>query len=255
MTKRYGDLVAVRDASFSVERGEVVGFLGPNGAGKTTTMRILTGFLPPTAGSVRIAGHDMLEDPIAARRAIGYLPETPPLYPEMRVDDYVAYVAGLKDVPRAERAAHVDRALDACGLGEVRRRVIGRLSRGFRQRVGLAQAIVHEPQVLILDEPTAGLDPLQIVEIRHMIKGLAESEGRTVILSTHILPEVELICGRVVLMADGAIRLDGPLEEVRGDGRLEDVFLREAQITATQSAQTTAAGEGTGAEPGVEESP
>ncbi len=232
LSKRYGDLVAVREASFSVERGEVVGFLGPNGAGKTTTMRLLTGFLPPTQGSVAIAGHDMQSDPIAARRALGYLPETPPLYPEMRVDEYVAYVAGLKDVPRADRAERVARALSACGLEQVRRRVIGRLSKGFRQRVGLAQAIVHEPEVLILDEPTAGLDPLQIVEVRNLIKQLAEVEGRTVVLSTHILPEVEAICRRVILMANGEIRLDGSLEEVRGDGRLEDVFVREARGAA-----------------------
>jgi ABC-2 type transport system ATP-binding protein len=236
LSKRYGDLVAVREASFSVERGEVVGFLGPNGAGKTTTMRMLTGFLPPSQGSVAIAGHDMQSDPIAARRAVGYLPETPPLYPEMRVDEYVSYVAGLKDVPRARRAERVDRSLAACGLEQVRRRVIGRLSRGFRQRVGLAQAIVHEPEVLILDEPTAGLDPLQIAEIRDLIKRLADEEGRTIVLSTHILPEVEAICRRVILIANGEIRLDGSLEEVRGGGRLEDVFVREAAGAAAPEA-------------------
>jgi ABC-2 type transport system ATP-binding protein len=165
---------------------------------------------------------------IAARRAIGYLPELPPLYPEMRVDDYVAFTARIKDVPRSERPAKVDRALRVCGLEEERRRVIGTLSKGFRQRVGLAQAIVHEPEVLIFDEPTAGLDPVQIVEIRNLIHELSEAEGRTVILSTHILPEVEAICRRVLLISQGRIRLDGPLEEVRGRETLEDVFLREA---------------------------
>jgi len=225
--KRYGDLVAVRNVSFELQRGEVVGLLGPNGAGKTTTMRVLTGFLPPSAGTVRIAGHDLEHASIEARRAIGYLPETPPLYPEMRVTGYVSYVAAIKDVPRAERAAKVERALVACGLTEVRRRVIGTLSRGFRQRVGLAQAIVHEPEVLVLDEPTAGLDPIQIIEIRNLILDLAQEEGRTVLLSTHILPEVEAICQRVLLMGAGEIRIDGPLEEVKGTASLEEVFLRE----------------------------
>jgi ABC-2 type transport system ATP-binding protein len=228
LCKRYGDLVAVRDVSFAVERGEVVGLLGPNGAGKTTMMRVITGFLPPSEGSVRVAGHDTIAEPIAARRAVGYLPESPPLYPEMRVDDYLRFTATIKDVRRAARAAKVERALAACGLEEVARRVIGTLSKGFRQRVGLAQAIVHEPEVLIFDEPTSGLDPVQIVEIRNLIRGLAESSGGTVILSTHILPEVEAICRRVLLISQGRIRLDGSLEEVRGDETLEDVFLREA---------------------------
>jgi ABC-2 type transport system ATP-binding protein len=228
LSKRYGDLVAVRGVSFRIERGEVVGFLGPNGAGKTTTMRMLTGFLPPSEGTVSVAGHDMLEDPIEARRAIGYLPETPPLYPEMRVDDYLRYVAAIKDVTRAARGERIEKALASCGLLDVRRRVIRTLSKGYRQRVGLAQAIVHEPQVLVLDEPTSGLDPVQIVEIRRLIKALAEVEGRTVILSTHILPEVEAICRRVILISQGRIRVDGALDAVRGTGTLEDVFLREA---------------------------
>jgi ABC-2 type transport system ATP-binding protein len=228
LSKRYGDLVAVNNVSFEVQRGEVVGLLGPNGAGKTTTMRMLTGFLPPSAGSVRIAGHDLEREPIAARRAIGYLPENPPLYPEMRVIDYVLYVAAIKDVPRARRAGSVERALEACALDAVRHQVIGTLSRGYRQRVGLAQAIVHEPEVLVFDEPTAGLDPVQIVEIRNLIQELAREERRTVILSTHILPEVEAICQRVLLMSFGEIRIDGALDEVKGTASLEDVFLREA---------------------------
>jgi len=228
LTKRYGDLVAVSNVTLDVQRGEVIGFLGPNGAGKTTAMRMLTGFLPPSNGSITIAGHPLETESRAARRAIGYLPEVPPLYPEMRVESYMRYVATLKDVPRGERAVKVDHALAACALQDVRQRVIGTLSKGYRQRVGLAQAIVHEPPVLILDEPTAGLDPVQIVEIRNLIRELALNEQRTVILSTHILPEVEAICQRVVLISFGSIRIDGPLDEVRGTGSLEEVFLREA---------------------------
>ena len=239
LSKRYGDLVAVQNVSFRVQRGDVVGFLGPNGAGKTTTMRMLTGFIPPSAGSVCIAGHDMEHEPIAARRSIGYLPETPPVYPEMRVVDYVNYVAAIKDVARSERAEKVDNALEACGLVAERRRVIGTLSKGFRQRVGLAQAVVHEPPVLILDEPTAGLDPVQIVEIRNLIQELAQQEGRTVILSTHILSEVELICQRVLLISLGEIRIDGALEEVKGTASLEDVFLREAGRRGSEGAAST----------------
>ena len=231
LSKRYGELVAVDDVSFSVAPGEVVGFLGPNGAGKTTTMRILTGFLPATDGTAAIAGHDIFEDPLAARRSVGYLPESPPLYPEMSVEGYLDYVAKIKDVPRAKRAAAVDRALERCGLREARRRVIGLLSKGFRQRVGLAQAIVHDPPVLILDEPTVGLDPIQIREIRGLIAGLAREggggRGHTVILSTHILPEVEAICRRVLIIHRGRIVVDRPLEELqRGGASLEEVFTR-----------------------------
>ncbi|MDH3686610.1 MAG: ABC transporter ATP-binding protein [Myxococcales bacterium] len=231
--KRYGDLVAVDDVSFKVGRGEVVGFLGPNGAGKTTTMRILTGFLPATDGTGLIAGYDIFDEPLAARRSVGYLPETPPLYPEMDVFHYLKYVSKLKDVPRASRLSAVDRAVERCGLGDVSRRVIGSLSKGYRQRVGLAQAIVHEPPVLILDEPTVGLDPIQIREIRTLIRDLASEsagEGRqTVILSTHILAEVEAICERVMLIAGGRKMLDAPLAELTSEGqRLEDVFTRVA---------------------------
>jgi ABC-2 type transport system ATP-binding protein len=240
LSKRYGDLVAVDRVTFSVQPGEVVGFLGPNGAGKTTTMRMLTGFVPPTDGSASIAGHDLLAEPLAARRAVGYLPETPPLYPEMSVEDYVGYVAKLKDVPRGQRRGAVDRALARCGLADVRRRVIGALSKGYRQRVGLAQAIVHDPAVLILDEPTVGLDPIQIREIRALIAELAaEREGggraRTVILSTHILPEVEAICRRVLVISRGRIVVDQPLAELtRGGASLEEVF---ARATAREPAE------------------
>ena len=231
LSKRYGELIAVDDVSFSVQPGEVVGFLGPNGAGKTTTMRMLTGFLPPTDGSATIAGHDIFEDPLAARRAVGYLPETPPLYPEMSVEGYLTYVAKIKDVPRGQRRDAVDRALERCGLADVRRRVIGSLSKGYRQRVGLAQAIVHDPSVLILDEPTVGLDPIQIREIRALIAGLAsEKKGdkaRTVILSTHILPEVEAICRRVLILNRGRKVIDQPLAELKAGGAsLEEIFAR-----------------------------
>jgi ABC-2 type transport system ATP-binding protein len=238
LSKRYGEIAAVDGVSFSVERGEVVGFLGPNGAGKTTTMRMLTGFLPPTDGTARICGHDIFEEPLEARRAIGYLPEAPPLYPEMSVFSYVDYVARIKDVPRRERRAKVERALERCGLAEVSRRVIGTLSKGFRQRVGLAQAIVHEPPVLILDEPTIGLDPFQIGEIRALIADLAGgADGaaqHTVILSTHILPEVEAICRRVVMINAGRKTIDAPLAELTSGGhKLEELF---ARVTASDAA-------------------
>jgi ABC-2 type transport system ATP-binding protein len=229
LSKRYGDLIAVNDVSFTVARGEVVGFLGPNGAGKTTTMRILTGFLPATDGTAIIAGHDMLEDPLAARRSVGYLPEAPPLYPEMDVEGYLAFVARLKDVPRRRVREAVDRALERCALTAVRRRVIGALSKGYRQRVGIAQAVVHDPPVLILDEPTVGLDPTQIREIRALIADLVMPKNgevqHTVILSTHILPEVEAICRRVILIHRGCKVVDAPLSELMQGGRtLEQVF-------------------------------
>lgn len=227
LAKRYGDFEAVRGIDFRVEPGEVVGFLGPNGAGKTTTMRMLTGFLPASDGRARIAGYDIFEDATPARRAIGYLPETPPLYPEMTPAAYVDFVARLKDVPRGARADAVERALERCGLVEVRNREIRQLSKGFRQRVGLAQAIVHEPPVLVLDEPTVGLDPIQIREIRALIRDLAATGGQTVLLSTHILAEVEAICQRVILIDRGRKALDQPLAElVAGGQSLEEVFAR-----------------------------
>jgi ABC-2 type transport system ATP-binding protein len=242
LSKRYGDVVAVDGVSFSVERGEVVGFLGPNGAGKTTTMRMLTGFLPPTDGTAEVAGHDIFQHALEARRAIGYLPETPPLYPEMSVVDYLGYVAAIKDVPRRQRLAAVDRAVERCGLAEKRRHVIGTLSKGYRQRVGLAQAIVHDPPVLVLDEPTVGLDPIQIGEIRGLIGELAGGEGAgqtTVVLSSHILAEVEAICRRVVMINEGRKTVDAPIAELTAEGRsLETLFARET----TRDALATAAG-------------
>ena len=246
LSKRYGEVVAVDDVSFSVKRGEVVGFLGPNGAGKTTTMRMLTGFLPPTDGTVAVAGHDIFEHALEARRAIGYLPETPPLYPEMNVVDYLGYVATIKDVPRRMRLAAVDRAVERCGLTEQRRHVIGRLSKGFRQRVGLAQAIVHEPPVLVFDEPTVGLDPIQIGEIRGLISELAGGEGdaqHTIVLSSHVLAEVEAICLRVVMINEGRKVVDAPIAELTGEGRsLEALFARETARDAAGPTDATAEG-------------
>ncbi|MCP5042098.1 MAG: ABC transporter ATP-binding protein [bacterium] len=231
LSKRYGDFEAVNDLSFTVGKGEIVGFLGPNGAGKTTTMRMLTGFLPATDGSALIDGHEIFSDPLKARGAIGYLPESPPLYPEMTVLGYLDFVAKIKDVARADRKAAVEGAVERCGLADVRRRVIGDLSKGYRQRVGLAQAIVHDPPVLILDEPTVGLDPIQIREIRGLISELAapeQGEARhTVILSTHILNEVEAICERIILINRGRKVVDQPLGELIAGGQsLEEVFAR-----------------------------
>jgi len=227
LSKRYGDYEAVRDLSFQIGAGEVVGFLGPNGAGKTTTMRILTGFIAPTDGSVRIAGFDIFAQGLEARRSIGYLPEMPPLYPEMTPLGYIDFVAKLKDVPRSKRKAAVERALSLCGLRDVYRREIRQLSKGYRQRVGLAQAIVHEPKVLVLDEPTVGLDPIQIREIRAMIRDLAATGGQTILLSTHILAEVEAICQRVILIQRGRKVLDQSLSELTAGGAsLEEVFAK-----------------------------
>ena len=238
LSKRYGDIVAVDGVSFTIARGEVVGFLGPNGAGKTTSMRMLTGFVPPTDGTAVLDGHDIFEDPIAARRVVGYLPEAPPLYPEMTVASYLGYVATIKDVPRARRREAVDRALERCVITDVRRRVIGTLSKGFRQRVGLAQAIVHDPPILILDEPSVGLDPLQVQEIRGLIAELtsgAEQESRhAVILSTHILAEVEAICRRVILISEGRKTVDAPLADLTRDGHsLLELFARETSADPT----------------------
>lgn len=203
LTKSYGQARAVNDISFTVEKGEILGFLGPNGAGKTTTMRILTGYLPATSGTARIAGYDVFEQSMEVRRRIGYLPETPPIYPEMSIEDYLAFVARIKGVDAGNIAARVDQAMALTNLTDRRRELIKRLSRGYKQRVGIAQAIVHNPDVVILDEPTVGLDPNQIKEVRKLIKGLAGEH--TIILSTHILPEVEITCDRVVIINKGQI--------------------------------------------------
>jgi ABC-2 type transport system ATP-binding protein len=203
LTKSYGAGMAVNDISFTVNKGEILGFLGPNGAGKTTTMRILTGYLPATGGTARVAGYDVFDDSMEVRKRIGYLPETPPIYPEMDVTNYLKFVARIKGVAASDLDKRVDTAMSLTGLLERRDELIKRLSRGYKQRVGIAQAIVHNPDVVILDEPTIGLDPNQIIEVRKLIKGLAGEH--TVILSTHILPEVEMTCDRVVIINKGKI--------------------------------------------------
>jgi len=203
LTKRYGPVTAVNDVSFRVEKGEVLGFLGPNGAGKTTTMRVLTGYMPATAGKAIVAGYDVFDRPIEAKRRTGYLPETPPLYPEMSVRDYLMFVSRIKGVPRGDRRSRVDEVMARTRIADMAGRHCGKLSKGYRQRVGLAQAIIHNPEVLILDEPTAGLDPKQIIETRQLIKELGGDH--TIILSTHILPEVSQTCQRVVIINKGRV--------------------------------------------------
>ncbi len=213
LTRKYGEKVAVNRISFSVEKGKIWGFLGPNGAGKTTTMRILTGYLPPTEGSAKVAGFDITKEPLKAKKHIGYLPEIPPLYNEMTVKGYVNFVAELKGVPSKERKKAVSQAIEKAGLSNVAGRLIKNLSKGYRQRVGIAQAIVNNPDILILDEPTIGLDPAQIIEIRELIKSLKGEH--TVILSTHILPEVTQTCDGVVIINEGQLRASGTLEEIQ----------------------------------------
>ncbi len=203
LTKSFGDNTAVNHLTFTVNKGEILGFLGPNGAGKTTTMRILTGFMPATSGTARVAGFDVFTDSIEVRRRIGYLPENPPLYTDMTVADYLDFVARIKGVGPDKRRQRVDEAMEKTNIGDKRNELIKRLSRGYKQRVGLSQALVHDPEVIILDEPTVGLDPKQIIEVRHLIKGLAGSH--TIILSTHILPEVSMTCDRVVIINHGTI--------------------------------------------------
>lgn len=213
LTKTYGSTVALRDLSFRAETGEILGLLGPNGAGKTTTMRILSGYLPATSGTAAIAGYDVHENPMAVRQRIGYLPENPPLYTEMTVESYLHFVARIKGISSGDRPKQVNRALKSCGLENRRKTIIRKLSKGYRQRVGIAQAIVHDPPAIILDEPTVGLDPRQIIEVRKLIQQLAGQ--RTVILSTHILPEVSMTCDRAVIINQG---------EVVGVGKIDDLM-------------------------------
>lgn len=224
--KSYGAHVALRGISFSVDEGEVVGFLGPNGAGKSTAMKIITGFLSPTSGVARVMGHETLVDPIEARRRIGYLPENAPIYPDMRVRDYLDYIGQVRGMGTAERTRGIERVADQCGIPDRLGQRVGALSKGYRQRVGLAQAMLHEPPILILDEPTTGLDPNQIVEIRNLIRDIGRK--RTVILSTHILSEVQATCDRVVIINKGALVADGATEAVtartRGGQLLQVVF-------------------------------
>jgi ABC-2 type transport system ATP-binding protein len=213
LTKVYVDLPVVDDLNFFIPEGQVVGFLGPNGAGKTTAMRMITAFLPPTAGRIVVAGVDLDHDPVGLRRNVGYLPENVPLYPEMRVDEYLRFRADVEEIPRGDVRLRMDDVMDRCMVGDVRRQVIGTLSKGYRQRVGLAGALIHQPQVLILDEPTVGLDPNQIIKVRELITELGADH--TVILSTHILPEVEQVCERVFIIDHGRIVADGTPEALR----------------------------------------
>lgn len=217
LTRKYGDFTAVRDVSFSVADGEILGILGPNGAGKTTTIRMITGFLPPSEGQVSINGRDLFEDPVEARRMLGYLPENVALYGEMRVEEYLAFRAQLAGMKKADQRAAIDKAVQACLLGGVRHQIIGTLSKGYRQRVGLAAAILHGPRVLVLDEPTVGLDPNQIIAIRELIRDLGRE--RTLILSTHILPEVEQLCDRVLIIDRGRLIAEGTPKELEERSR------------------------------------
>jgi ABC-2 type transport system ATP-binding protein len=243
LTKRYGPVAAIRDVSFSVAPGQIVGFLGPNGAGKSTTMRILACFMPATSGSARVAGHDVFLQSMEVRRRIGYLPENVPLYTDMRVAPYLDFVAEVKGVPRAERRRRVADVMDRCMVTDVQNRLIGRLSKGYRQRVGLAQAIVSDPEVLILDEPTIGLDPKQITEIRSLIKSLAGQH--TVILSTHILPEVSMVCDGVIIINKGSIVAQGPIDT------LVEQFFPTARVEVEIVAPAAAVHDHIGAIPGV----
>jgi len=246
LTKRYRDLVAVDGLTFQVAQGEVVGFLGPNGAGKSTTMRILTGVLPATSGTARVAGFDVFEEPLEVKRRIGYLPEQPPVYPDLTPREYLRFCAGLKGLPSRRTAAEIDRVAGLTGLGEAMGRVIGGLSKGFRQRVGLAQALLGDPEVLVLDEPTVGLDPLQIREVRELVKSLA---GRhTVVLSSHILAEVALTCQKVLVVNRGRLvdydTLDGLIARHLPGRRvtLEDVaFLEEIYAKLVEGPAAAAA--------------
>jgi ABC-2 type transport system ATP-binding protein len=223
LTKAYGSFVAVKDISFKAEDGQILGFLGPNGAGKTTTMRIITGFMPATTGTAVVNNLDIFNNSLEARRLIGYLPENPPLYTDMRVNSYLRFVAKLRGVKRSAVEDAVDHDLQVCGLSDMALRICGQLSKGYRQRVGLAQALIHDPPVLVLDEPTIGLDPRQIHEIRELIRGLAGR--RTIVLSTHILPEVSQICDKVVIINDGRVVLEDRIAQLPAGTSLEEVFL------------------------------
>jgi len=225
LTKRYARTVAVDQISFAVEKGQIVGFLGPNGAGKTTTMRMLTCFLPPSSGTATVAGFDVLEQPLEVKRRIGYLPETPPLYPEMETTEYLTFVGKLKGLSGSQLKQRVDFVCERCAISDVKKKILGKLSKGYRQRVGLAQAIIHNPDVLILDEPTAGLDPKQINETRDLIKGLAGDH--TIILSTHILPEVEQTCQQVIIINKGKLVATDSVENLQARARGSESVLVE----------------------------
>jgi ABC-2 type transport system ATP-binding protein len=220
LSKYYGSITAINDISFNISQGDIIGFLGPNGAGKTTTMKILTCFMRPTKGSVKIGGYDIYDAPIEVKKLIGYLPESNPLYYDMKVINYLKYIGKLKELSDKDLNKQIDSVIDKCGLEEVFNRKIGNLSKGYKQRVGLAQAIISDPPILILDEPTSGLDPNQIIEIRELIKDLGKE--KTVILSTHILPEVETTCNRIIIINNGRLVADGTKEEL--SRAKEDVY-------------------------------
>ena len=220
LTKKYGDLLAVKDLSFKVDKGKIWGLLGPNAAGKTTTMRILTGYLPATDGKAVVAGYDVFEQPNDVKRIIGYLPEVVPLYPEMTVVDYLKFVAEIKQVPAAKKKAAVDKAVKSAALESVKGRLIKNISKGFKQRVGIAQALIHDPQVLILDEPTIGLDPAQIIEIRELIKSLKGEH--TIMLSTHILAEITQICDGATIINEGKLMASGTLDEIAASVKVRE---------------------------------
>lgn len=223
LSKTYGDYTAVSNVTFSADRGDVVGFLGPNGAGKTTTIRMLATYLPPTSGTASIAGFDVVRQADDVRRRIGYLPENPPLYPEMTVFEYLKFIAEIKGVARSNVRSRIEEVLEQCFIGDVRNKLCQHLSRGYRQRVGLAQAIIHDPEVIILDEPTSGLDPKQIIEIRQLIRSLGESH--TVLLSTHILPEVSMVCNKVVIISNGRVVIESSLDDLTKEKDLEQIFI------------------------------
>ena len=225
LSKRYARTVAVDQISFEVQKGQIVGFLGPNGAGKTTTMRMLTCFLPPTDGTATVAGFDILEQPLEVKKRIGYLPETPPLYLEMETLKYLAFVGKLKGLSGAELQKRLDYVCERCAIGDARTKLLGKLSKGYRQRVGLAQAIIHNPDVLILDEPTAGLDPKQINETRDLIRGLAGDH--TIVLSTHILPEVEQTCEQVIIINRGKLGATDSVQHLQARARGGETVLVE----------------------------
>src|SRR6202045_3106988 len=245
LTKRYARHTAVDHVSFEVQKGQIVGFLGPNGAGKTTTMRMLTCFLPPTSGQATVAGFDVLEQPFEVKKRIGYLPEMPPLYPEMRTAEYLTFVGQLKGLAGAELAKRVDYVLDRCSVADVKDKLLGKLSKGYRQRVGLAQAIIHNPDVLILDEPTSGLDPKQINETRELIKSLAGDH--TIILSTHILPEVEQTCEQVIIINKGKVVATDSVNNLQNRARGAESLLvagrgRQIEAATVQSRLEQVAG-------------
>ena len=242
LVKWFGPTLAVSDLSFTIEKGQIVGFLGPNGAGKSTTLRMLTGYLPPTSGSASIVGHDVLDDSEAARASIGYLPESTPLYPEMRVQEYLDYRGKLLSMKRSDRARRIGEVCDRCGLSHIRRRQIGQLSKGNRQRVGLAQALLHEPGVLFLDEPTAGLDPNQIKHFRELLNELRKKH--TILLSSHILAEIEKTTDRVLILKQGELVADGTTEQLcaKVDGGSRVILDIEAQADPAREALRQVAG-------------